>query len=199
LKYETSVVYLEQIPKLEIVTGTDWVTLGGFTITVIVFALGTYYSVSSFRRTLVSQEMIASRQSLKASRQAWINEFRNACADFLSSISILWDLKSERNIWLAASRIQMAPLATDKLFKTENPGGIERFIAADADLTRLLSKIDLLLNPSEADSKVLVDELNAAVSAVHGSSFDFPSTSLQIIKACQKILKTEWEKAKQGR
>ncbi|MGW8461223.1 hypothetical protein [Pseudomonas sp. CLCA07] len=59
MKYETSVVYLEQVPKIIVDSGFDWATFWSFSATVAIFVLGTYLTVRNFNKTIVSQEKVA--------------------------------------------------------------------------------------------------------------------------------------------
>lgn len=59
MKYETSVVYLEQVPKIIVDSGFDWATFWSFSATVAIFVLGTYLTIRNFNRTIVSQEKVA--------------------------------------------------------------------------------------------------------------------------------------------
>jgi hypothetical protein len=59
MKYETSVVYLEQVPKILVDSGFDWATFWSFSATVAIFVLGTYLTIRNFNKTIVSQEKVA--------------------------------------------------------------------------------------------------------------------------------------------
>lgn len=59
MKYETSVVYLEQVPKILVDSGFDWATFWSFSATVAIFLLGTYLTIRNFNKTIVSQEKVA--------------------------------------------------------------------------------------------------------------------------------------------
>lgn len=59
MKYETSVVYLEQVPKILVDSGFDWATFWSFSATVAIFVLGTYLTIRNFSKTIVSQEKVA--------------------------------------------------------------------------------------------------------------------------------------------
>lgn len=119
MKYETSVVYLEQVPKVVVDTGFDWSNLWTFFATVVIFMLGTYLTIRNFNKTvssqesvaaenakiqrenISSQELIAKQSSLKVSRQNWINELRDTCAQYIAAalnvnqLNIYWDAAQE--------------------------------------------------------------------------------------------------------
>jgi hypothetical protein len=63
MKYETSVVYLEQVPEIIVNTGFDWATFWSFSATIAIFILGTYLTVRNFNKTIVSQEKVAQANS----------------------------------------------------------------------------------------------------------------------------------------
>jgi carboxypeptidase C (cathepsin A) len=63
MKFETSVVYLEQVPKIIVDTGFDWATFWSFSATVTIFVLGTYLTVRNFNKTIASQEKVARANS----------------------------------------------------------------------------------------------------------------------------------------
>ncbi|MBK5437968.1 hypothetical protein JFV30_14400 [Pseudomonas sp. TH32] len=59
MKFETSLVYLEQIPEIVVNSGFDWATFWSFSATVSIFVLGTYLTIKNFNKTIVSQEKVA--------------------------------------------------------------------------------------------------------------------------------------------
>lgn len=59
MNFETSLVYLEQVPKIIVDSGFDWATFWSFSATVVIFLLGTYLTVRNFNKTIVSQEKVA--------------------------------------------------------------------------------------------------------------------------------------------
>ncbi|MBV7571832.1 hypothetical protein KW846_03880 [Pseudomonas sp. PDM32] len=61
MKYETSVVYLEQVPKIIVDSGFDWATFWSFSATIAIFVLGTYLTVRNFNKTIISQETVAQK------------------------------------------------------------------------------------------------------------------------------------------
>ncbi|WP_339433046.1 hypothetical protein [Pseudomonas sp. EA_65y_Pfl2_P78] len=61
MKYETSVVYLEQVPKIIVDAGFDWATFWSFSATIAIFILGTYLTIRNFRKTIISQEAVAQK------------------------------------------------------------------------------------------------------------------------------------------
>lgn len=218
MQYETSVIYLEQVPKLVIDTGVDVPTLIGFAVTVVIFGLGTWltvrtsnensreqtlnlersldYQERALLKTIESQETVAAKNSLKASRQAWINDLRDASALFVAAtmtVQRLNNFKKQRSrYWLDMQDAN--PAEHSRIISEWATDHIE----AIKEVRRLKAKIELLLNPSEVDSISFMESVNAAEAQCDktGESVDEPCRVL--VERCQVILKTEWEKAKRG-
>ncbi|MCP4458157.1 MAG: hypothetical protein GY816_09075 [Cytophagales bacterium] len=76
----------------------------------------------------------------------------------------------------------------------------ERFSKADK-IAFLQHKIELLVNPNEEDSRLLIDkmwELNDASKSTEEQMDDklYTKTQEEIVRVTQRILKTEWERVK---
>lgn len=232
MKYETSIVYLEQLPKLVVESGPDYPTLIGFAVTIVIFGLGTWLSVHTSRKssklqtenlertiehqegsidkTIASQEAVAEKNSLKTSRQGWINDLRDTCAQFVSEALNVQRLnvskKSLESNWGALKNGHPAEYASAlSLWMSEH-------MQAKKEVRRLRARIDLLLNPTEQDSQFLMQwvkmieiecdmELGRDVETdtlYQRVPKDLDDPCEELIKCCQKILKDEWEKAKEG-
>ncbi|WP_130927952.1 hypothetical protein [Pseudomonas sp. Sample_14] len=219
MNYETSVVYLEQVPKVVVETGVDYPTLIGFAVTVVIFGLGTWLSVrtsnhnarqqaedllktiahqeNSTNRTISSQESVAEKNSLKASRQAWINDLRDTCSCFVSEafnvqrLNIYWDS--------AQSNYSYKLKAEPQLAHQMHIDWVNSHIQAMKEVARLKSKIELLLNPDEVDSKELLKAVNEAAIECDKSGGSAKKPCQDVVEWCQHILKQEWEKAKAGK
>lgn len=111
MSYETSVMYLANMPKFTIDSGFDWATFFSFMATIAVFTLGTWLTVKTsnknaavqkeiFKETIEAQEKtlnsthknqenIARSNAVKISRQAWIDQLREACSEYLSLLLIM--------------------------------------------------------------------------------------------------------------
>lgn len=206
MKYETSVVYLEQVPKVTVDTGFDWTNLWTFLATVIIFMLGTYMTIRNFNKTvksqeklakinaktqhelLLSQELIAKQSSLKASRQNWINDLRDTTADYIAAA-------------LNLQRLNLYRESVGDTWSTNDQhltNWSQQHIQCMKELISLKSKLELLLNPGEGDSKELmkaVDELFVKCDQAGGPA---KKLSKNVVSWCQHIVKQEWEKAKAG-
>lgn len=214
MKYETSVVYLEQVPKVVVDTGFDWTNLWTFIATIAIFILGTYLTIRNFNKTVASQERVAAetaniqrlsissqeaiaqQNSLKTSRQNWINDLRDTTAEYIAGALNVQRL----NIYLEAAQ------STWKLQGEKNPEAADRaradwassHIQAIRELVGLKSKIQLLLNPDEEESKAFlaaVDDLHKFCDQAGGPA---KNIAADVVSLCQVILKREWEKAKTG-
>ncbi|QKF52779.1 hypothetical protein [Pseudomonas graminis] len=215
MKYETSVVYLEQIPKVVVDTGFDWSNLWTFLGTICIFMLGTYLTIRNFNKTVQSQEKvaaqnftlqrdavatqerIANQNSLKASRQDWINDLRNTCAAYIAEalnvqrLNIYWES--------AQPKYRLYSRTEPSIAHQMHADWAASHVQAMKDLISLKSKIELLINPDETDSKELmkaVIELYFECDRAAGSAKKLAES---VVYWCQHILKQEWEKAKAGK
>lgn len=202
-----SVVTIQRVPTLVVETGTDWVTLGGFALTLSVFVLGTFLTIRNFNKTTVSQENIASKNNetlqniaamntLKSNRQTWINDLRNTCAQYISAILNVQRLnnyyEARKAPWLA--------------LQAENPEEHSRLFAdwaadhvnAMKEVKFLKAKIELLLNPDEVDSKQLLTAVLEAQNKCDAAGNGAARPCELIVEHCQVILKQEWERVKAG-
>lgn len=127
---------------------------------------------------IAKRQIIAS--TVTTSRQQWINALRDAIADFSAKASMIYSLAKNRYA---------------------NEQSIQRI----EELVQLNYKIELLINPNEADHAKLSQLVNGIASSlklakVEDSSLD---TSLdqkqsELVSLSQKILKREWERVKKS-
>lgn len=181
------------LPKIEIDTGTDWLTFGGFFLTVVTVLAGTYVTVKNYRKTLESQEELARRISLKESRQQWINQLRDAAAEFVSHVLVLNQHWKE----MPTTQTLLSTMAN------EDPGAMVQVFhemgvslrALRLSAYSLRAKIILLANPKEAEFKVLLLTIDKALSAAESEADMLPYCT-EITDRTQAILKVEWDRAK---
>ena len=218
MKYETSVVYLEQVPKIVVDTGLDLPTLISFAVTILIFALGTWLTLrnsdenskqqtlnlkeslahqeQSLTRTIESQEGVASKNSLKASRQGWINDLRDATSQYVAATMNVQRLNNFRQ-----QRSRYWERLEEKDFAEHSRSFSEwavDHIEAVKEVKRLKAKIELLLNPVEEASMKLMEAVEEAERQCDTSGSSLVNPCRDIITCCQVILKNEWEKAKSG-
>ncbi|MBZ9780877.1 hypothetical protein K9857_04840 [Pseudomonas sp. REP124] len=215
MKYETSVVYLEQIPKIVVDTGFDWSNLWTFFATVLVFMLGTYLTIRNFNKTVASQEalaaenakiqrenissqeLIAKQGSLKASRQNWINELRDTCAQYIAAALNVQQLNVYREAAQPSWNLQRI---NDSVIANEVQADWSvSHIQAMKELVSLKAKLELLLNPEEVDSKEFMKAVNELHKECDQPGGPAKAVAGNVVYWCQHILKQEWEKAKAGK
>ena len=122
---------------------------------------------------------IAKRQisasTVTTSRRRWINDLRDAIADFNAKASMIYSL-------------------------ARNHHADEHSIPRIEELVQLNYKIELLINPSEEDhAKIvkIVDHITASLRANEiGDELD--GNKKELISLAQKVLKREWERVKKG-
>lgn len=112
----------------------------------------------------------ARASSISNNRQQWINLLRDEITGFLTDIdtrSIMWN---GEQIWTREDKQ-----------------------ALSASLRRHIYEVELLINPTEGESKELLNMMKEALKN------DLPEAGENaIITHTQKILKTEWERVKRG-
>jgi hypothetical protein len=234
VRYETSVVYLEQVPKLSLDTGFDLATFLSFLVTVIIFVLGTWLAIRNSNKntaeqrrmfddsmirqdasaneqrdafektirsqertlevTIKSQESIARSNAVKVSRQDWINELRNSCAKYISTVLVI-SLHAEQK----KSNDDFAEI----LAKTDPARASELLSNWHNELSRLRTiayeqkyKIELLSNPSEVLFQNLCAEVLHAIRISQESPQDVIISCDKITSLASEILKIEWDKTK---
>jgi hypothetical protein len=137
---------------------------------------------------------IAKRQisatTVTASRQRWINNFQNTLADFLTNTSMYYAIDKNHD-----------------LIKQKNPDGqlqLEQIHRIE-QVTQLSYKIQLLINPNEADHKTLASLADCICSKLNtpkeeSKNFQERETKKEeFIRLSQKLLKCEWERIKKGK
>ncbi|RTW26573.1 hypothetical protein DZA01_02165 [Pseudomonas aeruginosa] len=198
MRYGTSVVYLEQVPKIEIDSGFDWITVGGFALTILAFVLGTIVTINNFRRTIESQEKIADASSLRSSRQAWINELRDCCASYVAAVLRIHDFKGEMVRWQQDNNLLMSELLVLKRFESENPAWKERSVIAVNEARMLRAKVEMFLNPAEPESIELLKAMDLAYDEAGEYGPGIPGKCDVVVEKAAVILRNEWAKTKVG-
>ena len=115
---------------------------------------------------------------VSANRQAWINMLRDSIADYLAKQAMARDLN---------------------VLEHADDSSLPRI----EELIRLNTRLELLINPKEADHAELVDLICQMTSTVNqqneaNKDFDVDAARKRIIDLWQTILKREWERVKQG-
>jgi len=130
-----------------------------------------------------SVSLIATNRQVRATvrstnRQAWINELRDEVAKALSLLTEAMALK-----------------------KSSIP--FEQRVKTLVEYDYHLSKVQLLINPNEADHRDLCNKLAAAMTALRkyliaegNDTSELEAVAKTIVTICQPILKREWERVK---
>lgn len=193
---ENVMMTLNRIPEIKAVvdTGTDWKILGGFVLTALAVALGSLVTIVSVSRTSKGQEKLARAVAIKDSRQAWINELRDACSAYIAAIGILQYKTDNKEVY---------QIFVDKVTREDASKGAE--LVASWELQKrnikqsalsLKAKIEMLSNPSEEGFQELIRLVSEAYKKANKLEGGSEEVCEQIIGKCQVILKTEWNRAK---
>ncbi|QLG93567.1 hypothetical protein HZF02_17080 [Pseudomonas yamanorum] len=193
---ENVMMTLNRIPEIKAVvdTGTDWKILGGFVLTALAVALGSFVTIVSVSRTSKGQEKLARAVAIKDSRQAWINELRDACSAYIAAIGTLQYKSDNKEVY---------QIFVDKVTREDASKGAE--LVASWELQKrnikqaalsLKAKIEILSNPSEAGFQELIRLVSEAYKKANELEGGSDEVCEKIIGKCQVILKTEWNRAK---
>lgn len=196
---ENMMLTIHRVPEIVLKTGTDYKILAGFALTALAVLAGSWATAYTFKKTVVSQEDIATAGAIRSSRQAWINELRDACANYVAAVLQISDLRTQRVQWLAEKRVHMTPLGAFQLFEKENPQWAGYSSVAVHQARMLRAKVELMLNPDEQET---VDLLASLDEAYEGAATDVGSLSElcdAVVSRAQKIIKAEWRMTKLGK
>lgn len=195
---ENVMLTLNRVPEIALNTGTDYKVLGGFFLTALAVAIGSWATIYTFKRTVRSQEKIATAASIRASRQAWINELRDCCANYVAAVLRISDLRGKRARWLGAKNINMPEWRAHQYFENENPAWVELSLAAINEARMYRAKVEMLLNPGEAATTNLLSAMDVAYENEAESADGLPDLCDKIVSCAQVIIKSEWVRTKQG-
>lgn len=144
-----------------------------------VFALATLiFSFYSLKVNSKNADLDRKKVVLSGNRQEWINTLRNSIAELLS-------IHSATGLFIRHG------------FSNDMTEIKERL----QEIAFLQHKIELLLNPNEKDSKLLMEkiwQLNNVSKTTEEETDDAMYITIQdeIVSITQKVLKTEWERVK---
>jgi hypothetical protein len=193
---ENVMLTLNRVPEIKAVidSGTDWKILGGFVLTAAAVFAGSMVTIWTFRKTVHSQEELARKVSVKQSRQEWINELRNCCANYVASVMALREhqVTHPTRSELAIKLLEMDPAsAANMLIEWGNSRNL-LFSSAYS----LRAKVILLSNPKEKLFKELLVEVNGALANAGSGAEDAVAHCDRVIDLSQQILKIEWDRAR---
>jgi hypothetical protein len=124
---------------------------------------------------------------ISASRQKWMETVRDTLAELIALINTALVVKSN---WKEKWDRGRAPLHTD-------PAMLEKFL----HIVLSQSKIELLINPTDADHQLLCETIETAISRLRAEESQESETQSDIQNiTClgQAILRREWQRVKVG-
>ena len=125
-------------------------------------------------KELVKLEINASNISNK--RQIWITELRDRISDLISiRLSLTYKIKYDK-------------IGDTKLYE------IPEYLGMISKVTEL----ELMLNPNESDSQLLIQNIRKFVEVTNNDFFELSFETSSIIDITKRILKSEWERVKRG-
>ena len=194
---ENMVVTLNRVPEIRAIvdSGTDWTVLFGFVLTAVAVFAGAWVSVFTYKRTARNQVTLAKAVAIKESRQAWINELRNTCADYIAAIGLLQvhaQSKMAHQVFISNIDTHDKSVAANLMASWEEEK--RRLLLSAYSLS---AKIHLLSNPNETAFKELIVKVQAALKDANSLDNGVFDRCGEIVEMAQGILKTEWNRAKQ--
>lgn len=195
---ENVMLTLNRVPEIVLNTGTDYKILAGFALTALAVIAGSWATTYTFKKTVASQESIATVGAIRTSRQAWINELRDSCANHVAAVLQIADLRAKRREWLFNKRVLMEESRAFQLFENENPSWHSHSLVAINQARMLRAKIELLLNPDEQETTDLLSALDASYEGAAKEADNLSDLCDQVVACAQKIIKAEWRRTKLG-
>lgn len=194
MAFEGMMLGVYHVPKIEIDSGTDWVTLLGFALTALAVAAGSYVTMWTFKRTAKGQEELARKVSLKQSRQEWINDLRSTAAEFVASMMILQSIRGaidNHNEQILALRLEDRAAAIEA-----ERGVIQTLAEVRSKAFALRARLLLLSNPAEQDFINMAAIIEECMVGAEIDRFNIMDPCNELTSIVQGILKKEWERAK---
>jgi len=196
---ENMMLTVHRVPEIVLNTGTDYKILAGFALTALAVLAGSWATAYTFKKTVASQEDIATAGAIRSSRQGWINELRDACANHVAAVTQISDLRTQRAQWLEEKNVQMTPLGAYQFFEKENPNWAGYSSVAVHQARMLRAKVELMLNPDEQETVDLLASLDAAYDGAASDVDDLSDLCDAVVSRAQKIIKAEWRMTKLGK
>lgn len=194
---ENMVVTLNRVPEIRAIvdSGTDWTVLAGFALTAVAVLVGAWVSIFTFKKTANNQMVLAKAVALKESRQAWINELRDTCSDYIAAIGLLQAHADGSEAHGAFIQIVKADDPATAAGLKETWEGEKRKLLMTA--FSLSAKIQLLSNPKEPAFVQLATEVLSALEHASTPGGGVYGNCGRIVVLAQQILKIEWNRAKE--
>lgn len=195
MSFDGMMLGVYHLPKIEVDSGTDWVTLFGFILTAIAVISGSLVTVWTFRGTVKSQEELAKKVSLSQSRQEWINDLRTSCADFIAAVMLQQSML--QNNMPKVDHIEALKL-TDSAAAAQI---VESITSSLSDVRfkafSLRARLLLLSNPAEPDFIRMAAVIEECMHGAEVFGFNIMAPCNELTRLTQQILKKEWDRAKQ--
>ncbi|AZP72822.1 hypothetical protein EJJ20_29915 [Pseudomonas poae] len=147
------------------------------------------------QKTANNQMVLAKAVALKESRQAWINELRDTCSDYIAAIGLLQAHADGSEAHGAFIQIVKADDPATAAGLKETWEGEKRKLLMTA--FSLSAKIQLLSNPKEPAFVQLATEVLSALEHASTPGGGVYGNCGRIVVLAQQILKIEWNRAKE--
>lgn len=184
---ERNVIQIEAVPKINLVItqpinwylillpiGTMLIVIAGYFMTRRQLELTSKASINAYNKTINHQTELSKMEVLSKNRQAWINNLRDEVSRYIGFC---------QSAYFAHNG--------NATVKSKLPENLTRIV-------EIRAKINLLLNPTEENSKILTEQMNSLSDIIkeHKDVEKLREQISDITKVTQKILKEEWEKVK---
>lgn len=193
---------ISHIPDIVVQTGFSWESLISGLIAGAIPAIVAVKAMKSNAKNIQDERRhqleLANKnitlQIVSASRQVWINDLRNAAASYMGAVT---NTVNSLNMMALEVRSRAFNIDTYNRHLNEN-------LSSKRELGLLTSKIGMLLNPDEDESKrvfnvlkemrafILLDRENHEVIDFN----DINALSLELRQGIYAIIKKEWNKIK---
>lgn len=176
-------VTLNRLPPLRVDTGTDWVTLFGFLVTVIAVVTAAWYNSYTFKINAQAYQKQSKSEFLAKSRLEWIALFREHVSAFLAQ---------GEGVYEAAKAMRIEGLVANDAV-CQKPG---EFADQLAKARLHLAQIELLVSPNSSDSPALVEAMNEYLAAAVQHE-EISAKGQVLVNMTQRVLAREWDKVKE--
>lgn len=193
---------INHIPDIVVQTGFSWESLISGLIAGAIPAIVAVKAMKSNAKNIQDERRhqleLANKnitlQIVSASRQVWINDLRDAAASYMGAVTC-----SINSLNMVAQEVRMGKFHSENYLRHLNEN-----LNAKRELGMLTSKIGLLLNPDEDESKRILTALDnirkfLLLDRRMDEMIDFndiDSLSLEFRKSIYAVVKKEWNKIK---
>jgi len=180
-------VTLNRLPPLRVDTGTDWVTLFGFLVTVIAVVTAAWYNSYTFKINAHAYRKQSKSEFLAKSRLEWIALFREHVSAFLAQGEGVYEAAKAMRIEGTLPGLVVNDAVCPK----------PREFADQLAKARLhLAQIELLVSPNSSDSPALVEAMKEYLAAAVQHE-EISAKGQVLVNMTQRVLAREWSKVKE--